>query len=234
MDADEALKQIATYEYGQSRKGLIAVADDMRRSHNNPERRNHLRKELSALLNANATADCKQFVCEQLSIIGAGEEVPTLAKLLTDEKLSDAARIALERIPDSAADAVLRDALGKTKGKTLVGVINSLGVRRNNESVGVLIKLISDPDDAVAGAACAALGKIGGPEAVSALARARSKASPRLRPTVVDALLRCAERSLREGKKDEATAIYRDLSAPGEARHVREAASRGLESARAR
>ena len=234
MDADQALKQIATYQYGQSRKPLIVVAEEVRDSYSNSERRKFLRKALAALLSSDATIDCKRFVCEQLSIIGTGEEVPALAKLLTDEEMSHVARIALERIPDPAADAALRDALDKAKGKILIGVINSLGVRRDRGAVGALVKLMADGDERVAEAAAAALGKIGGLEAADALAKAKGKASPKVRATVVDSLLRCAERFLDEGKKDIAAKIYSGLCSRAEVDHVRASASRGLEKAQSR
>ena len=45
------------------------------------------------------------------------------------------ARYALEPIPDPSVDDALRDALGKLKGRLLVGVIGSLGVRRDAKAV---------------------------------------------------------------------------------------------------
>ena len=45
------------------------------------------------------------------------------------------ARYALERIPAAAAAAALRDALPKLTGTLKVGVIGSLGVRRDAASV---------------------------------------------------------------------------------------------------
>jgi len=225
---DEALKQIATYTFGQSRKSLIAVEDLVRDTYGKPAERKQLRKRLTALLSSDATTDCKQFVCKQLSIVGTAEEVPALEKLLTDKNLSHMARFALERIPGPAADAALRRALPKAEGKILIGVINSVGERRDRKAVGDLSKLITHPNNAVAGAAAAALGKIGGREAVEAL----GKASPKLHSIVVDAYLKCAEGFLAEGKKDVAAGIYQKLRARTEADHVRAAALLGLEAVR--
>ncbi len=232
MDLIQALRQLATYQYGQSRESLIAVEDHARDSYDDPERRKQLRERLAALLSSDATTDGKRSVCRQLSIIGTAEEVPALAKLLTDEKLSQMARFALERIPGPAADTALRNGLQKAKGKILIGVINSIGERRDAQAVGMLSKFVTSSDEAVAGAAVAAVGKIGGPEAAKALAKAESFASPRLRPIVVDAYLKCAEHFLAQGKKREAASIYEELSSTVEAPHVRAAALRGLEAAR--
>jgi HEAT repeat protein len=230
MDLDEALKQIATYQYGQSRKNLIAVGNEVRDSFGNSDRRKKIRRQLAALLGSDATSDCKRFVCEQLSIIGSTEEVPALSKLLTDEDLSHMARFALERIPGSAADAALRDALSKTKGETLVGIVNSLGERRDHDAAEDLIKLMVDTDVTVAVPAAAALGKIGGPDVVNALARAKAESPSRVRSTIVDALLQCAEDLLSQGKKNDAVRIYQDLCLLDEAKQVREAALRGLKA----
>jgi len=232
MDVNEALKQIAIYKYGQSRKSLIALADYVRDSYKNAARRKELKKRLTALLSSDATTDGKRFACKQLSIIGTAQEAPALAELLTDEKLSHMARFALERIPGPAANAALRDALGKAKGKVLIGIINSLGQRRDRRAVGALTKLIADPDETVSGVAAAALGKIGGRRAARALAKAKAEASPKLRRIVVDACLQCAERLLAQGRNDEAASIYQELCASSEAEHVRAAAKRGLEAAR--
>ncbi len=232
LGPDEALKQIATYNYGQSRKSLIVVTHLVRDSYDDAERRKELRKGFIALLRSDATTDCKRFVCKQLSIIGAAKEAPALANLLTEEKLSHMARFALEQIPGSAADAALRDSLRKAKGKLLIGVINSLGVRRDPGAVGALSELVTGQEEAVSGAAAAALGKIGDAEAAGALAKAGAKASPKLRAIIIDARLRCAERLLADGKKGRAARIYRALSAQAKTDHVRAAARRGLKAAR--
>ncbi len=49
--------------------------------------------------------------------------------LLADKELTSWARIALEAIPGPAADEALREAMGDVEGRTLIGVINSIGVR---------------------------------------------------------------------------------------------------------
>lgn len=230
MDLEQALKDMSTYKFGQSRKSLVAIGNVVRDSYNKPAEREQLRKRLAGFLSSDATPDSKRFACEQLSIIGTAEEVPALARLLTDEDLSHPARIALERIPDAAAGDALRDALSKTKGKLLIGVINSLGERREPASTSSLLPFLSDSDQVIAGAAAAALGKIGGREAVRALVAARPTASPKLRPIIADALLACAERLLKNERKEAAKRIYEGLASPDEAREVQEAARRGFKS----
>ena len=89
-----------------------------------------------------------------------------LAALLCNEELSHMARYGLEPIPDPAVDAALRDALEKVKGRLLVGVIGSIGVRRDPKAVAPLVKRLDDPDSEVVQAAARALGRIGTLDAV--------------------------------------------------------------------
>ena len=121
----------------------------------------------------------------------------------------------------------MRDALPKVKGKIKVGVINSLGVRRDAESTGALVALLEDKDKQVAAAACSALGSIGTPEAAKAVKAFQAKAPKELSLAVADAQLTCAEQLLAAGKKADAMAIYKAL-AKSEHKHVRVAGMRGM------
>ena len=60
------------------------------------------------------------------------------APLLLDEQLTSWARIALEVIPGPEADAALREAMGKLSGRHRIGVINSIGFRRDAAAVTAL------------------------------------------------------------------------------------------------
>src|ERR1044072_4967964 len=62
----------------------------------------------------------KAIACKQLSIYGSKAAVPELAKLLSDEKLSSWARIALEAIPEPECDVALVKAAGEVQGRQLV------------------------------------------------------------------------------------------------------------------
>src|SRR6059058_3964291 len=88
-------------------------------------------RELIAVLNSTAPPGDKAIACKQLVVYGTDAAVPTLAKLLPDKELSSWARIALEAIPGPAADAALRDAMGKLQNRLLVGTINSIAYRRD-------------------------------------------------------------------------------------------------------
>jgi HEAT repeat protein len=163
--------------------------------------------ELIRLLQSDAAPGDKAIACKKLAIYGTKDAVPALAPLLTNPDLSSWARIALEAIPDPAADAALRDAVGKVQGRLLVGVINSIGVRRDAEAVKPLAGKLSDGDAAVASAAAIALGRIGTKPAAEVLQAALAGAPVAVRPSVARGCLLCAERFLAEGKASDATEL---------------------------
>ncbi len=145
-----------------------------------------------AILKSDAPPKEKADACRELARVGTKQAVPALAPLLADETLSHMARFALEPITDPSVDAALREALGKLKGRLLIGVIGSLGVRKDTEAIEPLAKFLAETDPAVAQAAARALGSIGG-AAVQALEGALSTASPASRLAVCEGLFRCAE-----------------------------------------
>jgi len=177
-----------------------------------------------AVLGSDASLREKAEACRELARVGTGKSVPTLARLLADESLSQMARHALEQIPDPSANAALRDSLGKVKGRLLMGVIHSLGVRKDAEAVQPLSGFLTDPDPAVADAAARALGSIG---AVSApvLERALTQGSNANKSAIMEGLFRCAE-SMSAG---EAARIYDKIrNLPDLPHQMRVAALRGL------
>ena len=178
--------------------------------------------KLLAVLKSAAPQEQKADACRELARVGTAEAVAPLAALLGDAQLSHMARYGLETIPGPAVDAALRAALGQLKGALLVGVINSLGVRRDAQAVEPLTKLLADADAGVAAAAATTLAKIGTPPAVAALRQALGKV-----PTAADGLLRCAE-----GTPDQAVALYDAVRAAPVPRHVQMAATRGAILAR--
>jgi HEAT repeat protein len=174
---------------------------------------------LIKVLQSDAPPGDKAIACKKLAVYGSDEAVPALAPLLADERLASWALIALEAIPGSAPDVALRKAAGKLRGRLLVGVIDSIGVRRDAGSVRVLSRKLSDSDTAVASAAAVSLGKIGGAKAGNALRHALAKAGQPVRPAIAEGCVRCAETFLAEGKSANAVKLYdavRQASLPKE------------------
>ncbi len=168
-------------------------------------------KLIAVLKSAEASRKDKIDACRQLAIIGGKDSVGPLAALLGDEELSHNARYALEPNPDPAVDEALRDALGRVKGGPLVGVIGSIGVRRDAKAVGALAKLLNDSDPVVARAAARAMGKIGTIGAAKALQAVLPKASAENRLDFCEGLFRCAESLAAHDQKEQAVAIYDEL-----------------------
>ena len=187
--------------------------------------------ELIAVLKSDADIEAKSTACRELSRIATKQSVPTLASLLGDEKLSHMARYALEPIRDPSVDDALRDALGKVQGRTRLGVIGSLGVRRDTKAVAPLAKLLKDAD--AKQAAARALGSIGNAEAAKALEDALSGATGQDQLNICEGLLRCAEALAADGKADASKGIYDRLRKLSDAPpQVRTAALRGAVLAR--
>ncbi len=164
--------------------------------------------QLIAVLQSSATQLEKTNACRELAVVGTGKAVPALAAMLGDEKLSHMARYALEPIPDPAVDAALRDALGKVTGRPLLGVIGSLGVRRDATAVDALGKLLAAADADTAQAAARALGRIGTPEAAKAIADALAGTPAANQVAFCEGLFRCADALADAGQSAPSMAIY--------------------------
>jgi len=187
--------------------------------------------DLVAVLRSEAGEADKALACKKLAIKGSAAAVGDLAKLLANERLASWARIPLEAIPGPEADAALRTAAGSLSGRLLVGVINSIGVRRDAAATSLLEARLADPDADVAAAAAAALGKIGTPAAAAILAKRLPAAGPRV-DDVAQAAVVCAERLLAAGQAAEAAKLY-DAVRTGQVLEQRKAeATRGLILAR--
>lgn len=185
-------------------------------------------QDLIAMLQSTAGASQKWAACQKLRVIGTARCVPALAALLGDERASHAARNTLEALPFPEAGAALRKALGGSSGVTKAGIIDSLGWRGENAAVPLLAPLLSDKQTMIASAAAAALGRIGGKEAVAALLAAREKVSADVQIVIMESLLKCAERLLVGGDSQSAAIIYRGLWDTPVAGPLRSAAWRGV------
>lgn len=179
--------------------------------------------KLIAVLKSDAQLKEKTDACEALASLGTRQAVPALASLLADEQLSHMARFALEPIADPSVDEALRGALGKVKGRSLAGVISSLGVRKDPAAIEPLARLLADTDPDVAQAAARALGRIGG-SAAQALAGGLPASSGSTRLAVCEGLFLCAEAL----PDVEAAALYDTVRAqPDLPNQLRVAALRG-------
>jgi HEAT repeat protein len=217
---------------GWSQAGAAESALDavVARTHGDAVARAALESRLAGALTPGATQAGAQVICKKLATIGSARCVPALARLLHDGKLSHLARYALERIPDAAAGDALRDALGKTRGKTQAGIINSLAARKDAKAADLLAGLLDQSDGEVVGAALAALAAIGSSRAIDAVAGFPPKAPGELAARAKDACLQAAAGLIEAGRPEAAAKIYERLSADA-AEHIRAGCLQGMVAA---
>ncbi len=164
---------------------------------------------------------------QQLALVATRDAVPGLTRLLADEKLGQYARDVLEAMPDAEAGDALRTALGQLQGKALVGVVNSLGLRRDVKAVDALVKLSGDTTSVAAAPALLALGRIATPEAVRAVESTFAQGAAELRATAAEAWLLVANRFFDEAKPAPALVIFEKVRRADVPAALRVAATRG-------
>jgi len=164
-------QQLAKREFGTAAEALEAINKEIQAA--KPGEYPAIEAKLLAVIDSpEATMAGKQFACQALKTIASVKAVGSMARLLADEKLSHVARCVLAVMPDPSAGQALCKGLAATKGAQQVGVINSLGDRKEAQAVDALAGLIG-ADPAVNQAALRALGKIGGAAAASAIEKAK-------------------------------------------------------------
>lgn len=222
---DTAFVSLKTFDWGSDLSALNPIEDAAIAAHHSPEAGKDLEHRLVAALRGDLSLDAQEYICRKLAMVGTAVAVPSLAALLVKKDISHMARFALERIPAPEAGQALLNAIPQTNGLTKVGIISSLGGRRDAAAVSALGSLLKDADPAVARAAALALGAIGTADAAAVL---RTALKSGISLTVIDGLLSCAEALLASNQATEASAIYQAFDQADQPRLVRLAAARGL------
>jgi hypothetical protein len=182
---------------------------------------------LAMLKDPKSTEFQKAIACKKLSIVGGKDAVAPMAALLSDPHLACYARFGMEPNPDPSVDDAFRAAVPKLSGKLKIGVINSIGVRKDAKALDLLTKLIDDSDPLIAGAAAASIGMIGGMQASRALQAALGRTKGPVFAVVARACLMCAE----SVPKARGLELYGILQAETMPKPVRLAALRNLNAA---
>jgi HEAT repeat protein len=225
---DRAFTALETYNPGASRAALAPLDDAAVASLVAPAARSALELRLIGALEKRPSPVAAEYLCGKLALIGTRAAVPVLAALLADRERAEPARNALELMPCAEAVQALRQGLAKLEGTLKIGVIHSLGVRRDVVSVPELGRMLRHLDEGLAGAVASALGRIGNAPAAVALRESLGNVAADVRPLVADACLACAEQLASDHGLDEARRLYRALQEAAVADHVRAAAERGL------
>src|SRR5207249_2692394 len=129
------LSKIASYQYGQSREALAQLSLFVEGAMGSPALLKAIEARLLQFLQSDATGAAKQAAFKELSRIATDASVPVLSGMLMRAETSEMARYALARIPGPAVDDALRRALDQASGITKIGIINSLGQRRDAKAV---------------------------------------------------------------------------------------------------
>ena len=187
---DESFAALAKFKDGESRVAVIAIEKAAYLASGDAKSKAAMAGRLIALIeDKSATAAAKNLTCQLLPLVADRRAVKPLVALMGDPKTAGPARGALQRLALPEAAKALRDAMVEATGAVKVGLINSIGARRDAEAASALKSLITDKDADIAAAAIAALGEIGSADAVAALTDKKLKPTPAL----LDALLQCAE-----------------------------------------
>ncbi len=165
-------------------------------------------QELIGILKSDSSTSDKARACQRLGEFGTAEAVPALASLLDDEILSAYARAGLERIPGPEASAALRDALDRTKGELLVGVINSLAALRDEKAAPALTALTRNSDPKIVKASLLALGRISNQQSIPVVRQALTSGPERYRSDAAAACLLAAQHQLNQGKANVARTLF--------------------------
>jgi HEAT repeat protein len=201
------LKDLQSYDFAQGVGALTRLRAYVFSHKDDPQSRRETEAGLVKFIQGSPAPGGLMAACRALRLIGGPDSVPVLVALVLKPETADAARYALERIPNGEADQALLAALDKSQGPVKRGLISSLGERKSAAAVPALDRLAGGKDLTLAADAVKALGKVGGPEAVRALKAVLGKAGLQLKLEAASALLLAAE------DDKGATAIYDQLLA---------------------
>ena len=221
---EEVIRQFRTYDYAGDPTLIHTIDNIIRFTQDKPQLRAVTERQMIALLESDATARAKQFVCHQLWIIATDASVEVLEKMLLEKDTAEMACYALRTHPSEAATHVLREALSRVDDQTKIRIINILGDKKDITCVDQLIELIDSENAGVAEAAAISLGTIGTEKGVKAIEKARATASGRKRAILARAWLRGAESYTQNNHTSDAIAIYETLFDVAESLLVRRAA----------
>ena len=150
----------------------------------------------------------KMIAAKRLSVYGTEKSIPDLISMLSHPEMGYYSRYALEPMPMKAVDEALRDATKTQKGINLVGVLTTIGVRRDAGAIPCIQPLLENENPEVVRAAYAALGYIGKQECADVLKKAVGNFKPEYEKAVCDAALFCAKLLIDDGKIDSALTLY--------------------------
>jgi len=208
---DAVLKTLSTHDGGVDSSAFWNLRDYVYARKDDPAGRAECEAALLAYLKTPATPPAKLAAARVLSVVASETAAPALGAMLRDVKTADLAMFVLERLPGPAGEKALVDALKPARGAVKTGIVAALGERRSATALPALVPLLAQP--ALAEAAAAAIGRIGGAGAVAALTPALGTATGPFKPAVAAALLAAVDGLVAAKDLDGAVQAYKRLSA---------------------
>jgi HEAT repeat protein len=226
---ESLLAKIATFQYGTDPAPQVQLDELVGRLSGSAQSKQMIEGLLLKFLQSNATPAGKEAAFRQLSLVGSNAAVPVLAPLLVQIDTAEMARYALAAIPGAPADEALRAALGKAPSDRIkIGIVNSLGTRKDSRAVAAIASLASSSNLELAAASMAALASISDKPALDALAAARKSANGPARELATEAMVVCADNFAARGDKATAASVYKQMLGPAEPPNVRSRALKNL------
>ena len=152
------------------------------------------------------------LLIEQVGGLGKYEAVRPLGKILADESadplVRESTRRALEAIPVVTVKKALRDALGKASGTLRIGILRSLGTRRDSLAVQHMLEAAEDDDVEVRLAAIEAMALVGEISSVGTVEKALGRYEGVALLRVRRAYLRLADSLVENSERGTARRIY--------------------------
>jgi HEAT repeat protein len=155
---------------------------------------------------------------EKIGDIAGQDTVESLVGFLDDKKWSHYARFALQKMEGENVTKALLKSLDTLQGDLKLGVIGTIGRRRDPIAVGPLAKLLGNADARVADSAGVALGWIATTEAAAALTKAfGTEKDPKRKESLASVMLLLGQRLAKTGNTQAAIDVFdllRDAELP--------------------
>lgn len=228
-ELDRAFSQLKAYGPGDSNAPLKTVEKYVDEATGRYKIRVDAEKRLVDVLKADgASAAAKTFAGNQLYRLCDEDTIPAFRDLLRRSDTWDIARKGLEDINHPKAQQALLEALDEAKDKKAIGIMETLGNRRDPSAVNALRRWAKAGNIPETEAALTALSKIPGPEAMEALDWCRVNLTRQMRPAATEAYLQCGWTSMEHGHKDTAIEIFDVLLIDFEPVEIKAEALRGM------
>jgi len=156
------------------------------------------------------------FALRMLGFVGGDEVVPTLAKLLADPEMHEAAREALARTPGGSALKALYDALPGATAEQKVGLINGLAARAQLNMLGVFEEAAQDKDEPVRVAAYFALSRMSDVAAAEPIRQGMREGGDEEKKQALRAYVRLGDTLLAAGEQEAAGRVFVECTQSGD------------------